>query len=424
MNVTVTLLEPPSTFNGMQVEASTIITGFEDKDLEFMGGYGSLDLSELPASAYTNGFVIRFNFYIPDKDQTQYHPINWDEIPVVRNWTLNYDLKPTAALVCTANTFSPTSLTSTISTKVGNILSYRITGTTTDSDRKVSSVKMDFGDGSITGWMDFADQTLTTTTFDVSHVYTSAGTFSAKAYVKDDNGNESAASTTLTVSSAEALPIAVLKASPALIYAGSAITLDASASYLTSTTSGIAITSYVFNSGISGASNVTQTANTLSVTYSTAGEYEATLQVKDNQTPVNTSVTATVILKVLPANTAVDLLGNLNTRPSSFNAQRTSNMVSVPILDSEFPDVTDMGSRNEKFVMGGSFLKATATTDILQMETYLSNGTLLYIEWETTNWAGASSVQRFTGRMIDFDYEREGGAHGETPYKATFIIDS
>jgi len=424
MNVTVTLLEPPSTFNGIQVEASTPITGFEDKDLEFMGGYGSLDLSDLPTSAYTNGFVIRFNFYIPDKDQTQYHPINWDEIPVVRNWTLNYDLKPTAALVCTANTYNPSSTTSPISTKVGNILSYRITGTTTDSDRKVSSLKMDFGDGSVTGWMDFADQTLTTATFDVSHVYTSAGTFSAKAYVKDDNGNESAASTTLTVSSVEGIPVAVLKASPALIYAGSAITLDASASYLTSTTTGLAIANYTFNSGITGASNVVQTGKTLSVTYSTAGEYQATLVVKDNQNPVNTSATATVILKVLPTNTAVDLIGNLNTRPSSFNAQRTSNMVSVPVLDSEFPDVTDMGSRNERFVLGGSFLKATATTDILQMETYLSNGTLLYIEWETTKWGGGSSVQRFTGRMIDFDYEREGGSHGETPYKATFIIDS
>lgn len=423
MNVTVTLLEPPSTFNGMQVEASTPITGFEDKDLEFMGGYGSLDLSNLPTSALTNGFVIRFNFYIPTKDDTQHHPIDWSSIPIVRNWTLNYDLKPTASMICTANTFNGDT-SSPITTKVGNILSFRVTGTTTDSDRTLSSVKIDFGDGAITEWMDFADQTLTTAIFNASHVYTSAGTFSAVAYVKDDKGNESLASTALSVVPAEALPIAILKASPALIYAGSSITLDASASYLTSTTTGLVIQNYIFNSGITGASNVTQTAKTLTVTYSTAGEYEATLLVKDNQTPVNTSVQASVIVKVLPTNTAVDLLGNLNTRPSSFNAQITSNMVSVPVLDSEFPDVTDMGSRNERFVLGGSFLKATATTDILQMETYLSNGTLLYIEWETTKWGGGSSVQRFTGRMIDFDYEREGGAHGETPYKATFIIDS
>lgn len=421
MNVTVSLLEPATKLNNIEVEASTVISGYDDRSLEFFGNVGSLDLSSLPASAYSNGFVIRFNFYIPDNTQTQYHPIDWSAIPIVRNWKINYDEKPTATMVCTGNTFNGDT-TSPITTKVGNIVSFRVTGTTTDTDRTLSSVKIDFGDGSVTQYMNFDDQTLTTATFDASHVYTGAGTFSAVAYVKDDKGNESAASSALSVVPAEAKPIAVLKASPSLINAGGSVTLDASASYLTSTTSGLSIANYTFNSGISGASNVTQTGKTLAVTYSNAGEYEATLSCTDSAG--NVSVSTSVILKVQPANTAVNLLGNLNTRPSSFEAQRSANMVSVPVLDSEFPDVTDMGTRDERFVLKGSFLKATATTDILQMETYLSNGTLLYIEWETTNWAGSSSVQRFTGRMIDFDYEREGGAHGETPYSATFIIDS
>ena len=421
MDVTVTLLEPATKLNNIEVEASTIISGFENKTLDFFGNIGSLDLRDLPSSAYTNGFVIRFNFYIPDNTQTEYHPINWNALPIVRNWTLRYDIKPTVTLTCTGNTFNG-DVTPPISTKVGNIVSFRATGTTTDSDRTLSQIKIDFGDGSITQWMDFADQTLTTATFDASHVYTAAGTFSAVAYVKDDKGNESVASSAISVVPAEAKPVANLKVSPALIYAGSSVTLDASSSYLVSTTSGLTIANYTFNSGVSGASNVSQTGQTLSVTYSNAGEYEAQLFCTDSAG--NVSATATAILKVLPANTAVDLLGNLNTRPSSFEAQRSANMVSVPVLDSEFPDVTDMGSRDERFVLKGSFLKTTATTDILQMETYLSNGTLLYIEWETTNWAGSSSVQRFTGRMVDFDYEREGGLHGETPYSATFIIDS
>jgi hypothetical protein len=54
------------------------------------------------------------------------------------------------------------------------------------------------------------------------------------------------------------------------------------------------------------------------------------------------------------------------------------------------------------------------------METYLNNGTLLFIEWETTDFDGNASVQRFQGRMTSFDYNRAGGAHGETPYSATF----
>jgi hypothetical protein len=418
------LLEPPtSTQNGIEIEASTVISGYDNVELNILGGFGTLDLSNLPATALTNGFVIRFNFYIPDNTQTEYHPIDWNKIPIVRNWSINYDIKPTAELVCTGNTF--TTLTSPpINTKIGNIVSFRITASTTDSDRKISSVKIDFGDGSESGWIDVADQTLTSTTYDVSHVYTGAGTKSAVAYVKDDKGNESAASTAISVVVAEGLPVAVLRASPALIYAGQTITLDASSSYLVSTTSGINIASYVFNSGVSGASDVSQSGSSLQVTYSAAGEYAATLQVKDNQSPVNTSSTSTVVVKVLPANTAIDLFANLNTRPSGFTAKRSANITAVSVLDSEYPDVTDMGTRDERFTLTGSFLKATATTDILQMETYISDGTLLFIEWETTNWAGQSSVQRFTGRMIDFDYEREGGRHGETPYSATFQIAS
>ena len=73
--------------------------------------------------------------------------------------------------------------------------------------------------------------------------------------------------------------------------------------------------------------------------------------------------------------------------------------------------------------MTGTFLKGTATTDIETMEGYLTNGTLLEIEWETTDYDGNASVKNFTGRMIDFDYEREGGRHGETPYTAIFVRD-
>ncbi len=424
MNITATLLEPPtSTQNGIEIAASTVISGYDNVGLNILGGFGSLDLSNLPATALTNGFVIRFNFYIPDNTQTEYHPIDWNKIPIVRNWSINYDIKPDATLTCTGNTFNG-DVTPPINTKIGNIVSFRIGAATTDSDRTISSVKIDFGDGSESGWIDVADQTLTSTTYDVSHVYTGAGTKSAVAYVKDDKGNESAASTAVSVVVAEGLPVAVLRASPALIYAGQDITLDASSSYLVSTTSGISIASYIFNSGVSGASDITQTGSTLQVTYSTAGEYAATLQVKDNQSPVNTSSTSTVVVKVLPTNVAVDLFANLNTRPSGFTAKRSANITSVSVLDSEYPDVTDMGTRDETFTLTGSFLKATATVDILQMETYISAGTLLFIEWETTNWAGQSSVQRFTGRMVDFDYEREGGRHGETPYSATFQIAS
>ena len=419
MNITATLLEPPSLLNGIEVEASTIISGFEDVDLAFVGGIGTMDLTGLPASAITNGFVIRFNFYIPDSTQTEYHPIDWDKTPIIRSWTVKYDIKPTASLSCIGNTFNGDT-TPPIDSKVGNMVSFRATGTTTDSDRKISKVKFDFGDGSVTGWISFDDQTLSSTTYDASHVYTKAGTFTAVAYVKDDSGNESAASTAISVVVAEGLPVAVLRASPGRIYATNTITLDGSSSYIISSDPARTISDYVFTPG-DGTAATTQSASSLTHTYNTAGEYTATLTVKDNASTPNTSTTASVVVEILATDTTVDLLAQLNTRPSAFSESNTATFGITPTLDGTYPEVSDTGQRSDEFVLTGSFLKGTATADITTMQGYLTNGTLLMIEWETTDWSGSSSVKRFTGRMTAFDFDREGGRHGETPYSATFI---
>lgn len=421
MRITATLLEPALTFNGIEQSPSTVITGFDDVDLEFLGGIGSMNLTDLPSSAITNGFVIRFNFYIPDSTQTEYHPINWNKIPIIRNWELKYDLKPSASLSVTGNTFNGDT-TTPIGMKVGHVVSFRGTLSTTDTDRTISQVKFDFGDGSITGWIDVADQTLTSTTYDASHVYTKAGDFEAVVYAKDDNGNESSASNQITVETAETLPVAVLKASPSIIYANNTITLNGESSFIVSSDSARTIASYTFTAG-DGSASVTQAGSSLTHTYTSAGEYEATLTVTDNASSPNTSTSSTVVVKVLAANTAVDLFAQLNTRPSSFSRKRNATIVSIPTLDGTYPTVTDSGQRDDTFVLTGTFLKGTATTDIETMEGYLTNGTLLEIEWETTDYDGNASVKTFTGRMIDFDYEREGGRHGETPYTAIFVRD-
>ena len=419
MKLRVSIMQPPSKIaSTIEQEASTAYAGFDLLDPEILGGSGSIDLTGLPASAITNGFMVRFHFYIPTNSQTQYHPINWNALPVVRSFTVNYDETPTTTLVATANTFNGDT-TSPIGCKVGHIVSFRATVATTDADRTLSSVKFNFGDGIETGFLPLSDTTTQSTTFDVSHVYTKAGTFSVTSTTKDDAGNVSDASSVTSVVVANTKPVAVLRATPGTIEAGSTVTFDGSSSYIVSSDSNLTIDEYHFTAG-DGSAQVDQAGATKTHTYSSAGEYEATLTVTDDAASPNTSTASKVVIKVLPASSAVDLLAQLNTRPNAFQRSRIANLVPTSTLDGTFPEVRDTGQRSDEFTLTGSFLKGTATTDILTMEGYLSNGTLVFVEWETTDFAGNASVQRFTGRMTSFEYDREGGRHGETPYSATF----
>lgn len=419
MKIRVSIMQPPAKVGGtIEQEATTAYDGFDNLDPFFIGGVGSVDLTNLPASAITNGFMVRFHFYIPDNTQTSMHPIDWNALPIIRAWSLDYDEKPTASIVCTANTFN-NDTTTPMGSKVGHVLSFRATGVTTDTSRKVSSVKFNFGDGAETGFIDFSDQSLTTNTLDVSHVYTKAGTFSITCTVKDTGGNVSVASNALSAVVAETLPVAVLRATPAQISAGSSVTFDASSSYIVSSDTARTIATFTFTPG-DGSSATTQAGATLTHTYATAGEYQATLTCNDNASSPNTSAIAKAILKVVAADATVDLMNILNTKPHSFKRSRRASLSSTSTLDGTFPEVRDLGQRSDEFDLGGSFLKGTANTDIEQMEAWLAGATLLTIKWQTTAYDGSASVKTFVGRMTSFNYDREGGKHGETPYEATF----
>ena len=83
-----------------------------------------------------------------------------------------------------------------------------------------------------------------------------------------------------------------------------------------------------------------------------------------------------------------------------------------------------MGQRTDEFVLTGSFLKATANADIEFMEELHLSGALVEIIWEEVNFIGTPTGKTFVGRMTSFDYQREGGRHGETPYNATFVREA
>ena len=414
MNITATIMTPSGVVPN--AEGAAIVSGFENVDLSFAGGIGSMDLSALPSSVVTSGFVIRFNFYIPSSDDSEFHPIDWNAIPTIRSWTLEYDIAPTVALSVIGNTFNG-DISAPINTKVGHIISFRGTGTTTDTDRKISEIKFDFGDGTSTAWLAFADQTLLSASYDTAHSYLASGTYAAVAYTKDDRGNESVASTSISVVVANAPPVAVLRAVPSLVRAGQPVTLDASGSY--DINAGGTISAYLYNAG-DGSGTVGGGASSVQHTYASGGEYQATLVVTDSDSTL--SQTASVVIKVLPATLVVPL--TLNTKPTAFTRTRSANLTQTPVLDAIYPEVTDMGQRTDEFVLTGSFLKDTANADISMMEELHLSGALVEIIYEEVNFQGTPTGKTFVGRMVSFDYQREGGKRGETPYTSTFIREA
>lgn len=414
MNVKATLMTPSTTT--VENEGQAVISGFENVDLSFSGGIGSMDLTGLPASAIADGFVIRFDFFIPNNTQTEYHPIDWSKLPIIRSWTVEYDEKPTASLAVIGNTYNG-DITGTINTRVGHIISLRGTGTTTDVDRTISEVKFDFGDGASTGWIKFADQTTQSTTYDIAHSYLASGTYTVKCYSRDDSDNESLESNNITIVVANAPPVAILRAVPSMVRAGQAITFDGSASY--DINAGGTLTTYTFTFG-DGSSSVSGSSSSVSHTYADGGEYQATLVVVDSDGA--TSQTASVVVKVLPATLVVPLV--LNTKPRAFSRTRSATLTQTPVLDSIYPELTDMGQRTDEFTLEGSFLKHSANADIEFMEELHLSGALVEIVWEEVNFTGTPTGKTFVGRMISFDYQREGGRHGETPYTAVFVREA
>ena len=423
MDLRVTLLRPP-TVATIDQEASTVIPGYEERIITFTGGFGTLDLTDLDTTAITDGFVIRYLFYIPSVSDTLHHPIDWSAIPTITQWDIEYNVKPDADVAVVSNSYDASTATSvgtsdtSFTTKVGHVVTFRVTGSSTDSDRKIKEIKVEYGDGTDSGWVEVKTPA-NSITQDISHVYsTTSGTRNVKAYVKDDNDVESAASDpTITYTITNAAPVAVLRAIPTMVRAGQAIRFDATSSYSINTSA--SLSTYAFSFG-DGSSDVSGSTAYNDHTYAEAGEYQATLIVTDSNGTA--SPTVKVVVKVLPATLIVPL--TLNTRPSSFNRRRSANFTQTPVLDAVYPEVTDKGQRTDEFEMAGIFLKETENTDIEFMEELLQSGALVEFEYEAVNYSGSATNKTFVGRMISFNYQRQGGEVGQTPYTAVFVREA
>ena len=429
-NITVSLFEKPTLPNICQIarEATVPIPDFQDLDPFFIQDIGTIDLNNLPTTYITNGFVIRFNFYMPSTEDSELHPVNFKELPTITKWELLFDHKPTSNVAVIGNTFNGQTATTvgqsvspTITTKVGHIVSARIFGDTIDPDRKISEVKIDFGDGTDSGFLPIPVPALNVS-LDISHVYSSTPTspatfYEMKAQSKDDAGNISDLSLSIKVQVNGAEPVSILRAIPTLVRAGQSIRFDGSQSYTLNTEA--TISNYTFDFG-DGSSTVSGAQTFQDHTYAVAGEYQATLIVTDSAS--NVSPVTSCVIKVLPATTIVPL--RLQTKPSSFSRTRRANLTQTAVLDSIYPEISDTGQRADEFNLRGMFLKGTQDRDIQYMEELLLSGSLVEIEWQEVNFDGIPDSKTFIGRIVSFDYNRQGGSIDSTPYTATFIRES
>jgi PKD repeat protein len=137
----------------------------------------------------------------------------------------------------------------------------------------------DFGDGE------------TQTSYDpiVTHSYDGGGSYTVSLVVEDEDGEESTnfAEAQITV---EAKPHASLTASPKSIYEGDSVTFDGSGSY----EQGGEIDYYRFDYG-DGQNSGWTSDSSATHTYSSAGSYNATLEVKDDDGDISENVAQVVI---------------------------------------------------------------------------------------------------------------------------------
>ncbi len=208
-----------------------------------------------------------------------------------------------------------------------------------------------------------------------------------------------------------------MRAIPTLVRAGQSIRFDASQSYTLNTESTISTYTFVFGDG----SNQVSGAQTFQDhTYAVAGEYKATLLVVDSAG--NSSPISSCVVKVLPATTIVPL--RLQTQPTSFSRTRRANLSQTAVLDSASDGYKGQGQRADEFTLRGIFYQGTQDRDIQYMEELLLSGSLVEIEWQDVNYDGVPDSKTFIGRIISFDYNRQGGEIDRTPYTATFIRES
>ena len=175
-----------------------------------------------------------------------------------------------------------------------------------DVDDYVDDYYFEYGDGANSGW-----QTSTTSI----HSYSTVGTYTARLRVRDSYGEESDTADTLSIRVTSAptnrAPTAVLRADKTSVDAGGSVRLDGDAS--TDPDGVVSLYNFNFGDGVT-TGWVTQGAQTH--TYTTAGTYTATLQVKDDDGDVSENTDAIAITVVETNEPPVATIEDIDPNPA------------------------------------------------------------------------------------------------------------
>ena len=160
--------------------------------------------------------------------------------------------------------------TASISANLTTILkqeSVLLNGSSSSDDTKIVEYYFDFGDGTESGWISKGT---------ITHIYLSAGDFTASLKVKDEDGGESE-NTAEIVIDVRSKPIAFLTAKPTKIYKGDSVLFNASGS----SDEGGTIEYYYFDFG-DGMQSDWVSESSITHTYNSGGFYKAKLTVRDD----------------------------------------------------------------------------------------------------------------------------------------------
>jgi hypothetical protein len=173
----------------------------------------------------------------------------------------------------------------------------------------------------------------TLTTANGTCTYATAGVFTPMLTVTDTAGRSDTWSGTVTVT-ADAPPVAALKATPTSGYAPQAVVLDASASTDTDSTP---IASFTFNCG-NGQTGAAQPGPTFSCTYPKSGTFTASVVVRDSAGLSSTRSLTVKILADAAPNAVLSLSDTSITRGSSVGADgsASTDVDNTPIASYRF----------------------------------------------------------------------------------------
>ncbi len=237
------------------------------------------------------------------------------------------------------------------SASVNNNISFSSQGSN-DSNGTINNYRWEFGDGA------------TSSQPDPVHSYTSAGTFSVRLTVTDNEGATGTSSTTATITGGSTGSIVANPNGPYTGVVGSTVNFSSAGS--DSPDGGIVEQEWDFGDGIGSS-----TAANPSYTYSTAGTYTVTLLVIDGiGAEIESTTTATItsggtINNPPTANANGPYSGNVNSSISFSSQGSTDNDGNITTFNWDFGDGTSSNQPNPSHIYtnSGSYSAKLTVTD-------------------------------------------------------------